>query len=196
MQDDGLVMSQGEAFPARDQQHDQQQQSIASESAEAEQRRRPRAGVKVIPLDSSIELHNRDIQAWNQEYKQNMNEVLRHKHAHRLVTLAKKNAEHWMLGTGDSGFLQSDRGPLNMFTGIKLLEAMTGLKLTVGGEKRARDEHPASDDSRRVRSCAGVSSDEVGRGFDFQDDGFMPMADDHTIEQGRNQPTPLDKRAS
>jgi meiotic recombination protein REC8 len=194
-QDDGYMMDQGEALPILNgQEEEQQQHSVTSESAEAEQRRRPRAGPKVIPLDNSIELHNHDISAWNQQYKENMNEALRHKRAHRLVTLAKKNAEHWVLGPGDNGLLQSDRGPLNMFTGIKLLEAMTGLKLTAGGEKRARDDDTASEDSRRVRSRAGISSDEVARGFDFQDDGFAPMADDYTIEQGRDQPTPLDDR--
>lgn len=125
---------------------------------------------------------------------ENMDEALRHKHAHRLVTLAKKNAEHWMLGTGKNSLLKADQGPLNMFTGIKLLEAMTGLKLTAGGEKRARDEDSHPEDSRRVRSRGNPSSEEVGRGFEVQDDGFMPMADDYTIEQGREQPTPLDDR--
>lgn len=192
LQDDGYAFGQDEIPPAPHDQEDPRQHIITSESAEAEQRRRPLPGPKIIPLDKSIELHNRDISAWNQDYKENMNESLRHKRAHRLVTLAKKNAEHWILGPGHDDLLLGDRGPLNMFTGIKLLEAMTGLKLTAGGEKRARDEDPASDDSRRVRSRAGLSSDEVGRGFDFQDDGFVPMADDYTIEQGREQPTPLD----
>jgi meiotic recombination protein REC8 len=188
-------MDQGEGFAGDHELDDPQHQLVQSESAEAEQRRRPRAGPKVIPLDNSIELHNRDISDWNKQYKDNMNEALRHKHAHRLVTLAKKNAEHWMLGSGGTSLLQSDHGPLNMFTGIKLLEATTGLKLTAGGEKRVRDEDPASEDSRRVRSRAeGVSSDEVGRGFDFQDDGYVPLGDDYTIEQGRDQPTPLDDR--
>jgi meiotic recombination protein REC8 len=195
LQDDGYAVDQGEGFAGGQELEDPQHQLVQSESAEAEQRRRPRAGPKVIPLDNSIELHNRDISNWNKQYKDNMNEALRHKHAHRLVTLAKKNAEHWMLGSGGDSLLQSDHGPLNMFTGIKLLEAMNGLKLTAGGEKRARDEDPASEDSRRVRSRAeGVSSDEAGRGFDFQDDGYVPMGDDYTIEQGRDQPTPLDDR--
>jgi hypothetical protein len=189
------MMNQDDVLADNHQQEHMRQPSIHSDSAEAAQRRRPcTAPIKVIPLDKSIELHNRDISDWNKQYRGSMKEALRHKHAHRLVALAKKNAEHWMLGSGGDGLLQSDRGPLNMFTGIKLLEAMTGLKLTPGGEKRARDEDPASEDSRRVRSRTGVSSDEVGRGFDFQDDGFVPMGDDYTIEQGRDQPTPLDDR--
>jgi hypothetical protein len=185
-------MNQDDMQAGHHEQEVSRQQSVHSDSAEAAQRRRPRTvSIKVIPLDTSIELHNRDISDWNKQYKESMNEALRHKHAHRLVTLAKKNAEHWMLGSG--GMLQSDYGPLNMFTGIKLLEAMTGLNLTPGGEKRAREEDPASEDSRRVRPRAeGVSSDETGRGFDFQDDGFLPMGDDYTIEQGRDQRTPLD----
>ena len=167
---------------------------VASETASADQRRRHRTGPKVIPLDDNIELHNRDISVWNQQYKENMSEALIHKRAHRLVTLAKKNAEHWILGAGNSGLLQGDRGPLNMFTGIKLLEAMTGLDLTAGGKKRARDEDTAPKAARRVRSRGDPSSDEIGRGFDPQDAGFMPMIDDDTVEQGREQPTPLDDR--
>jgi hypothetical protein len=195
-QDDGYMVDQNEAAPMQGEPEELEleQETIASESASADQRRRYRTGPKVIPLDDNIELHNRDISVWNQRYKENMSEALSHKRANRLVTLAKKNAEHWILGAGNSGLLQADRGPLNMFTGIKLLEAMTGLDLTVGGKKRAREEDPASDDSRRVRSRGEPSSDEVGRGFGPQDDGFMPMMDDDTVEQGREQPTPLDDR--
>jgi meiotic recombination protein REC8 len=195
-QDDGYMVDQNEAAPMQGEPEELEleQETIASESASADQRRRYRTGPKVIPLDDNIELHNRDISVWNQRYKENMSEALSHKRANRLVTLAKKNAEHWILGAGNSGLLQADRGPLNMFTGIKLLEAMTGLNLTVGGKKRARKEDPASDDSRRVRSRDEPSSDEVGRGFGPQDNGFVPMMDDDTVEQGREQPTPLDDR--
>lgn len=196
LQEDGYVMNQDDMLAGHHEEEVLRQPSVHSDSAEAAQRRRPRtAPAKVIPLDKSIELHNRDISDWNKQYKENMKEALRHKRAHRLVTLAKKNAEHWMLGSGGNGLLQSDNGPLNMFTGIKLLEAITGLNLTLGGEKRARDEDSASEDSRRVRPRAeGVSSDEIGRGLDFQDDGYVPMGDDYTIEQGRDQPTPLEDR--
>lgn len=196
VQDDGYMVDQNEAapMPGESEEPELEQEIVASESASADQRRRYRTGPKVIPLDDNIELHNRDISVWNQRYKENMSEALSHKRAHCLVTLAKKNAEHWILGAGNSGLLQADRGPLNMFTGIKLLEAMTGLNLTVGGKKRARDEDPASDDSRRVRSRGEPLSDEVGRGFGPQSDGFMPMMDDDTVEQGREQPTPLDDR--
>ena len=196
VQDDGYVIDQNEAapMPGEPGELELEQEIVASESASADQRRRYRTGPKVIPLDDNIELHNRDISVWNQRYKENMTEALSHKRAHRLVTLAKKNAEHWILGAGNNSLLQADRGPLNMFTGIKLLEAMTGLDLTVGGKKRAREEDPASDDSRRVRSRGEPSSDEIGRGFGPQDDGFMPMMDDDTVEQGREQPTPLDDR--
>jgi meiotic recombination protein REC8 len=193
-QDDGYMVDQNEAAPMPDALEELEQELVASESASADQRRRYRTGPKVIPLDDNIELHNRDISVWNQRYKENMSEALSHKLAHRLVTLAKKNAEHWILGAGNNSLLQADRGPLNMFTGIKLLEAITGLDLTVVDKKRARDEDPASDDGRRVRSRGEPSSDEFGRGFGPQDDGFMPMMDDDTVEQGREQPTPLDDR--
>ena len=195
VQDDGYFVDQNEAVLMLGELGDQEQGIIvASETASADQRRHYRTGPKVIPLDDDIELHKRDISAWNQQYKENMNKALIQKRANRLITLAKQNAEHWILGAGNSRILQADRGPLNMFTGIKLLEAMTGLDLTVGGKKRARDEDLALDDSRRVRSRRDLSSDEIGRGLDPQDDGYMPMMDEDTVEQGREQPTPLDDR--
>ena len=194
VQNDGFMVDQNEAALMPGEPQELEQEILASESASADQRRNYRTGPKVIPLDDNIELHDRDISVWNQRYKENMSEALSHKRAHRLVTLAKKNAEHWILGAGNNSLLQADRGPLSMFTGIKLLEAITGLDLTVGGKKCAREEDPASDDSRRVRSRGEPSSDEVGRGFGLQDDGFMPMMDDDTVEQGREQPTPLDDR--
>jgi hypothetical protein len=114
-----------------------------------------------------------------------MNDAIHQKQTVRAATIAKKNAEIWMLGAGD-------RGPLSMFAGAQLLEALTGVKLITAGDKRPREEDVDTDGGRRVRSRGEPSSDEVGRGV--QDDGFMPMIGDDTIEQGREAPTPLDDR--
>lgn len=188
LQDDAYMgMPDVQPFDAPQQQIEQQQQSTTSETADAPQRRRQRAGLRIIPLDNAMELHSADLQNWNQHYLENMQEAIRQKQAHKLAAIAKKNAEHWMLGTSDSG-------PLNIFTGLRLLEAITGMKLNTGGAKRPRDEPAGSDDIRRVRSRGEPSSDEQGRGIFFQDDGFMPEMGEYEIEQGREQPTPLDDR--
>lgn len=99
--------------------------------------------------------------------------------------MAKKNAEYWILGQGD-------QGPLSIFSGAKLLEALTGINLRAAGKKHARDEGYETDEGRRVRPRSQPSSDEIGRGF--QGEGYMPMIGDDTIEQGREAPTPLDDR--
>lgn len=189
LQDDYVFGPEAEAFvPVAGEQTtqtqlDQQPQITSEESAEAPLRRRARAAPRVIPLDNTMELRNADLARWSADYIANMNEAIRHKSANRALTVAKKNAEHWIM--------QGTRGPLSMFSGAKLLEALTGVKLTIAGEKHPREEGDDTDSSRNVRSRGEPSSDEVGRGF--QDDGFMPTMDD-TIEQGREAPTPLDDR--
>lgn len=193
--DDDYMMpidQEAEAFPQRHQEIDQN--STTSETADAPMRRRRRLGIRVLSLDGATELHGSDLNRWNKEYIQNMKDVLYHKRNLRLAAVAKKNAEYWMLGSSLEHLGQADRGPLAMFTGAKLLEVFTGIKFTAGGVKRARDEDAVSEDSRRVRSRGDLPTDEQGRGLASNEDGFMPMMDDYTIEQGRDQPTPLDDR--
>lgn len=139
-----------------------------------------------------MELRNGDLARWNTDYLANMNEAIKHKQASRMAALAKRNAEYWVLGTGLGPLAQADRGPLDVFQGAKLLEALTGIKLGPSGEKRARDDGDETDNSRRVRSRGEPSSDEVGRGMMY-DDGYLTMGDD-TVEHGRRAPTPLDDR--
>lgn len=183
LQDDFTIGPDVEPFPLRADEQIQQEHVTSEETAVAPIRRRPR-NPHVIPLDTTMELRNGDLARWNTNYLANMNEALRQKNAIKASALAKKNAEIWML--------QSDRGPLNTFTGAKLLEALTGTNLTTG-EKRRREDDDGTDSDRRVRSRGEPSSDEIGRGFQH-DDGFMPMMGDDTIEQGREAPTPLDDR--
>ncbi|KAK4550788.1 hypothetical protein LTR36_000368 [Oleoguttula mirabilis] len=198
LQDDYAFGADAEAFPPHGAQ-DQLQQQTSSETADAPLRRRARAAPKVIAPDATLELRNSDLARWNTDYVANMQDVIKHKEAAKAVAIAKKNAEHWVLGTTSLSALgQADRlvhGPLGMFSGVKLLEALTGFRLTSGGEKRGR-EVDGSEGTRRVRSRGlEPSSDELGRGA-FADDGYMPtMGDDYTgIEQGREAPTPLDDR--
>lgn len=163
------------------------QPETSEETAAVRMRRRANATHKVIPLDTAMELHNSDLARWHKEYLANMEAVLRNKDAGRAVTLAKKNAEFWMLGRGNMG-------PLSMFQGTRLIEALTGIDLSGSGQKRQRDEGYETDENRRKRSRGeGPLSDQIARGY-ADDDGYMPMEGDDTIEQGREAPTPLDDR--
>ena len=204
LQDDYALGTDLEAFPPRDA---QVQQQTTSETADAPMRKRARAAPKIIAPDATLELRNGDLARWNTDYVANMQEVIKHKQASRIATIAKKNAEHWVLGTGclsglSQGSLstlsQADRlipRPLEMFSGAKLLEALTGIKLLPGGEKRGRGDEDAEGNLRKRSRGLEPSSDELARGG-FDDDGYMPMmGDEYTgIEQGREAPTPLDDR--
>ncbi|KAK5175133.1 R8 protein [Saxophila tyrrhenica] len=161
------------------------QHVTSEETAEAPQRRRTQPTHKPIPLDHDTEVGNRELARWSANYIANQNEALRQKNASKAAAIAKRNAEYWILGGGD-------RGPLSMFSGRQLFEALTGVRLGAAGEKRAREDDEEADGGRRVRSRGEPSSDEIGRGQ--QEDDFMPVMGDDTIELGREAPTPLDDR--
>ncbi|KAK0895596.1 R8 protein [Friedmanniomyces endolithicus] len=206
MQDDdnsGLHNGDAEAFAPRDGTDEVLQQHTTSETVAAPARRRNKPAPKVLTVDTTMELRNGDLARWNTDYVANMLEVTRHKHASRAIAIAKDNARHWVLGAGSLGALsQSDmlvNGPLGMFSGARLLEALTGLDLTGTGEKRGRDLSDDDEEGKRKRSrtLGEPSSDELGRGLEHQyDDGYIAnTGDDYTgVEQGREAPTPLDDR--
>ncbi|KAK5687660.1 R8 protein [Elasticomyces elasticus] len=235
VQDDGLMQQDDGYMPMLD--DDQQQQppsnhstalndaagqvleshtttSTASAPMAATRRRNPPAP-KVLVADSAMELRNGDLARWNTNYILNMQNAARQKSVPKAAAIAKENAKFWVLG-GVGGWGQADtivNGPLGMFSGAKLLEALTGMDLTGtgSGEKRGRDAITAAADDgdedrarKRSRVEGELSSDEVGRGAgaDHQyaaDDGYMPQGgEDYSmgieIEQGREAPTPLDDR--
>ena len=142
-------------------------------------RRRKRKG---IAPDVQQELGNRDISGWSNNYLNQMQEVLRGKTQARSTALAKKNADFWVLQNGVGGlgvtYGQEDiPEPLRMFTGHALLEALTGLRLAVAGEKHAREEgdgeveDEADENQRRVRARSD-EDDAIGRA-----DGDVVMED-------------------
>ncbi|KAK0272151.1 R8 protein [Friedmanniomyces endolithicus] len=206
LQDDdddyGANTGDAEAFPSRHGAEEALQQHTTSETVAAPARHRNKPAPEVLTVDTTMELRNGDLARWNTDYVANMLEVTRHKHASRATAIAKDNARHWVLGAGNLGALsQSDmlvNGPLGMFSGARLLEALTGLDLTGTGEKRGRDLSDDEDGTRkRSRTLDEPSSDELGRGLEHQyDDGYMTnTGDDYTgVEQGRGAPTPLDDR--
>ncbi|KAK4913475.1 R8 protein [Elasticomyces elasticus] len=226
-QDDGLMQQDDGFMPLQDDDqaptnhsatpHDAGGQVLESHTTTstasapmAATRRRNKTTPKILVADTAMELRNGDLARWNTNYVSNMQEASRHKFVTKAAAIAKENAKLWVMG-GIGGWGQADtivNGPLGMFSGAKLLEALTGMDLTGTGEKRGRDSITAAADDgeeerarKRSRVEGELSSDEVGRGggHQYADDGYMPQGgEDYSmgveIEQGREAPTPLDDR--
>ena len=179
----------------------EQESSSETVAAEAPARHRKKSEAKVLMPDATMELRNGDLARWNTDYATNMCDAMRQKRAARAIILAKENARLLVLGATDFGVpSQSDiliRGPLEMFSGAKLLEALTGFDLLGAGTKRGREALDEGEVGARKRSRGqGASSDVQIGGMFMNDDGYAPMnGNDSTgIEQGREAPTPLDDR--
>lgn len=170
------------------------QHETSSETANAPLRRKRNQRVHIVPIDTRTELSNSDLAKRNKTYLADMREACHQKQNTKLAAIAKKNAEYWVLGAGNL-LGQGMRGPLDMFSGARLFEAFTGIKLAPNGQKRPREDGDAASTQtgRRVRSRGKeeTSQDELGRGL--SDDNYQIMNDD-TVEQGREAPTPLDER--
>lgn len=163
-------------------------QEESSESAEAPARRRPRAP-KVLGMDQQKSLRNADLASWNNNYIANMAEATRIKQQHKIPTLAKKNAYHWVFGAGIGGIGAISAGssvpnPLDMFAGDSLMALVTGAAPPTAGRKRSHtedEEHETDSEGRRVRA-RDAEDDQVGRGDEviLPDDDTMglPLDDD------------------
>jgi hypothetical protein len=163
-----------------------QDDETSTETAQVAIRRKRRAPVKYVPLDGTTELRNHDLNQWQKDYLLNMQNAARHKDLLKLSAIARTNAEEWVLG---SVLGMGRRGPLDMFSGARIIEAFTGINLL----KRSLDE---DDDStqRRVRARSDALPQEIGRGLDLDDQVNVLIDDDDTIEHGRDAPTPLEDR--
>jgi meiotic recombination protein REC8 len=181
-------------------QEEQPQSQVSSTTASA-----PAVRIRVpkpLPQDRELELHNSDLQTWDREYLDNQSRAVQQKLQNKTIFLARKNANFWVLQNGIGGLGSAYQGvethmpePLRMFSGTALLEALTGVQLSLAGTKhpRAIDDDP-EDDERRVRTRS--NSQEVGRAQDSNDSagfdtGFIDDTIANTIEQGRDAPTPL-----
>lgn len=175
----------------------QSQTSSSTASAPAVRTRVP----KPLPQDQQLELHNADLQTWDRDYLATQSRASQQKLNNKTLTLARKNADFWVLQNGIGGLGVAYQGvkshympePLRMFSGTALLQALTGIQLTVAGTKHPRAiDADEEDNQRRVRTRS--NSHEVGRAGD-ENSGFSTgFADDdivNTIEQGRDAPTPL-----
>jgi hypothetical protein len=164
----------------------------STETAQFAIRHKRRAPVKHVPLDSATELHNSDLNQWNRDYLETMRNAARHKDILKLAAIAKTNAEEWVLG---SVLGMGRRGPLDMFSGARIIEAFTGIDLLAVRAKRPRETDPEDDtDQRRVRARSDPLNKEVGRSTDLKDQINAVLDEDDTIEYGRDAPTPLEDR--
>ncbi|KAK8240208.1 Rad21/Rec8 N terminal domain-containing protein [Phyllosticta capitalensis] len=142
---------------------------------------------RVIPFDTTMELRNSDLMAWQRDYLQNMVQAAQHKFNLRVAAQAKKNAEYWVLGRGLGGIgaisgLTGIPGPLDMFKGEELLRSL-GINREPAPQKKRRHRESTGGDEpedRRVRQRS--DEDELGRGM--EDDAVVYHGDED-VEMGR-----------
>ncbi|CAN9439611.1 unnamed protein product [Alternaria alternata] len=191
-------VAEGNAFSSAG----QQQSSVHSEVVESSdtfaapmhRRRVPR----IVPTDSAIELRNKELADWTKNYRQNMKAAAQKKTKSRIAAQAKKNAEHYVWGSGIGGIGQRILGgqgpsPFDMFIGDNLFESITGLtRNKTAGSKHDRDsgiDDATQKESRRVHQKTGEP--EIGRSADNED---LPILgdDDIAVELPREGVSALD----
>lgn len=158
----------------------EEEQSL--EAAEAPLRHRHRAR-RELPWDEINELRNTDLARWNNGYVENMmanNESKLHKKSSKH---SKKNAIHWVYGSGIGGVGSGVgwpklKSPLCMFAGDSLMEALTGAASSIRGRKRPRDEDSDSESgSERRRVRLEEADNEFPRGYEILMNDDEALAD-------------------
>jgi meiotic recombination protein REC8, fungi type len=168
----------------------------SSISAEAPLKTRKRKAPKSITTDRRAAVTSADLKTWNEEYLQNMDAAIRLKQIHRAPPLAKKNAYTWVFGNGLGGIgagVGSSKllSPLEMFSGDKLMAAITGTP----APKRSHNDDDNESDTRRVHARQELEEDQIGRGGEC--DGFMPVFDESiAVEAGRDAQSALEDHAA
>lgn len=159
--------------------------------------RRKKRMVRALPRDTRLELRNSEILSWNTNYLNNMKEAARLKIKYRIQQQAKKNAEHYVWGSGIGGLgrdVFTARGPLNRFIGDDLFELFTGIsKKPKTTTKRDRDsgiDKVTQEEALRKRQKIGQPEEEIGRGQD--DEGLFILGGDEEVELPREAVSALD----
>lgn len=131
-----------------------------------------------MEVDEHPELGNCDLAQWNSQYAENMANAVKMKENGKLAAIAKKNAAFCVLGVGIAAVglglgVSRVPHPLNIFSGSRLLDALTGAKTEGAGRKRT---HSAVSDGgyldeigRNIRQKSG--NGEVERRASFDQDG-------------------------
>ncbi|KAF2689605.1 hypothetical protein K458DRAFT_475049 [Lentithecium fluviatile CBS 122367] len=194
----GDDLPEGEAFPTASQQRPDDPGAKESSSLVVAPVQRKKRAARTIPLDTTLELRNKDLLDWNVNYLQNMKEASRTKDQQRLAQLAKKRAEWYVWGSGIGGVAARFVGvavpsPFDRFIGDNLFELFTGIsRKGVAGTKRDRDsgiDDTTQGESRHVRQRTNEAEDEIGRG---QEDEAMFILGGEEVELPREAPSALD----
>ncbi|CAL3962251.1 hypothetical protein PZA11_000537 [Diplocarpon coronariae] len=149
---------------------------------------------KTIKFDSSSTLTNSAINQWQKSYAENMAGSTSTRVKHQATIQAKKNAFHYVYGSGISGVgegVGSSKvaSPLAMFSGAALLAKIIRMPASSPQLKKRSARATPNDGeipNKRVRE------DEVARGdededmvFNMDDDQY-PRSQEHSIEVGRD----------
>ncbi|PBP26400.1 putative Rad21/Rec8 N terminal domain-containing protein [Diplocarpon rosae] len=166
----------------------------SSVSAEAPLRKTKAKKVKTIEFDSSSALTNSAINQWQKSYTENMAVGTTARVKHQATARAKKNAFHYVYGSGISGVgdgIGSSKlaSPLAIFSGAALLAKIIGKPASLPEpKKRLARAAPDNDDFPNKRH----REDEVARGdedhervFNMDDDQHL-RSHEHSIEVGRD----------
>ena len=144
-----------------------------------------RRAPKVLPMDARQGMRNVELAQWNNDYVENMAELIRAKVRTKLSSQGKKNARWWIFGSGIGGVgaglgTSKFESPLHMFSGESLMQALNGLPQVSTGQKRSHSEEEltSSKEERRVRSRDG--GPDVGRGdaLALDEGGQLALEDD------------------
>ncbi|EEP81115.1 predicted protein [Uncinocarpus reesii 1704] len=152
-----------------------------------------------IEADDLPELRNSDLAQWNSDYAHNMACAVKMKKNNKLVTIAKRNAAFCVLGVGIAAVglglgASSVPHPLDIFSGTRLLSALTGKKIQGLRRKRDRSSANGSDTDEFERNVRQKTKDgEVGRWAGSENGEIVPFDD---IEIGRHAPPSLQDDAS
>ncbi|KAF2464897.1 uncharacterized protein BDR25DRAFT_296064 [Lindgomyces ingoldianus] len=196
----GDDLLESEAFPtSAPVQVEERIEHMESSSTAAAPMHRKQRTARTLPVDSTMELRNKDLADWNTNYLRNMEEASRIKNKQWVATQAKKNAEHWVWGAGIGGIGNRLAGatgptPFDRFYGDALFELITGhTRKGPAGKKHDRDsgiDDETQNQSRRVRHRTDEDQEEIGHVED-EETMFAPGGDEE-VELPREAPSALD----
>ncbi|KAG9233376.1 hypothetical protein BJ875DRAFT_378746 [Amylocarpus encephaloides] len=218
-QGDGLVLPDAEAFPdnngfvmsgglqgrdkplhagvpdlvySSDKRSSEEPSSVSVEAAQ--RRKKPRA--KMLALDADASHRNNDLIRWRDEYLDNMALATQIKNNHQATLHAKKNAFHFVFGTGIMGVgegvgLAKVPSSLEMFYGDSLKATILGIELPslVRATKRSHEEVDGEKPLFSPKRPRHGDEEEIGRGFEedvavnFEEDA--PLDRRGSVEIGR-----------
>ncbi|CZT03300.1 related to meiotic cohesin rec8 [Rhynchosporium agropyri] len=176
----------------------------SSVTAEAPLRRKKKK-VKGPTTDPLSEIPNTIHAQWPKAYPENMAASSRLKSKQRAATRAKKNAFHYVYGSGISGVGDAIGSanfvnPLAMFSGDVLMAKIRGKPaIEQEAKKSSKRALVAGEEAEEESPSKRAREDEIGRGSngdDFMcnlDDDHYPHSHEQSIEVGRDAVSALDE---